>query len=259
MSAEYYKNKIQKLLTNNDSLCGLLFNEEGELYPYERDVLLGAADFFIKHSKQFFSKFEIEDILLSGGMASYIYNPDTDVDVTVIANLPNKEINEDTLQNIFYKINQMFIIRGFNFKILNRKIDVGVLAPKYMRKGSGLYSLMDNKWLSFPVHREFSFSLDVFYTTYCKYSKDIHNFVYGLEKYQDAFLTINSCKVLEKYLREVQQKALATKDIHPEQEYCMDYQLYRCLKDFGVVTHFRNYIMDSYKYNISVLEQDYDK
>lgn len=244
---------MAKLLQNNCHLCQLLYDDNRELYPFERESLLRIADFYFQRVKNQIIGLELKDIVLCGGITSHIYNETTDIDLGLIVNL-GSNISDSEEQRKFLKLyNPGYQSRGFNFCILNRKVDYGMV--NYLHAGSGTYSILQNKWLSVPQYREFSFSLDEFYLEYCQFSSNVHDFAYSLERYHDSFLTLKSCKMLKEYLYNLRENALNSKVIHTEQEYCLDYCLYRCLKRFGVIAFFNQYIVDSYNYHLNVLNE----
>lgn len=254
---EQNKAVMRLLLKNNDCLCGLFFTPEGKLYPQERETLLKIANFFIKKNQQFLPTLKVNDILLCGGITSYIYNDKTDVDLGIVVEMPDFFPNESEFYQLLKKMNPCYQVRGFNFRILNRRIDYGLVPPSFFYGGSGTYSLTQDCWLNSPRHREFSFTLDEFYKRYCVYNAQVHQFVDLLERIDDAFLTMESCHKLDSYLYHLRMEALKIKSKHPEQEYCLEYNMYRCLKKFGVVRHFYNFIMDSCQHNVNILEQKY--
>ena len=245
---------ISEQMQNNDVLCPIVFDGHGQMYDYVRQNLLKIADFFIEQSQKALSPLKIEDIVLCGGICSYIYNAKTDVDIGVVARPETENYDAGVVQRLFDTINEAFPSKGYRFNLFKRNIDYGLVEPSYFFSGSRVYSLKDDSWRAMPVHRVFSYTPEEFMGIYKKYCDDLYLWADGLEKIDGQYLTFESCKKLEQRLAELKEDALKQKENGPEQEYGLAYNLYRFFNKFGVKANFLDMIKESHYQLVNVLE-----
>ena len=249
---------IAKNLQNNDNLCQLIFDEHNQehnqAYDYVRQGLLKIANFIVDQGRITLSSLVVDDIVLAGGMASYIYNAETDVDIGIIAHPDLKEYDPKVVQNIFRVINDSLPTKGYRFNILNRNIDYGFVEPSQFLSGGRSYSLLNNSWLQMPQHREFSFSVQEIFEAYKAYCDKVYLFVNNLEKIDGKWLTFESCNKLQEHLDKLREDALRLKENGPEQEYGLEYNVHRFFNKFGVRGHFEALITEAHNQLVNVLE-----
>lgn len=242
------KQDMAKLLTNNQRLCIVLFDENKKLYTPEREALLKIARYRIDGILEIIPQIKITDIILNGGMASYIYNEYTDIDIAVMVDIDEKIISPQNFRLILKKINKGNYAKNYNFKLLNRSVDCFLM--NYLHPSSGQYSLQQDCWITSPFYRDFSFTIDEFFDAYRLYSLNVHQDIDNFEKLNSQFLSLRGCEQLEEYLFELKENALNAKIKSTEQEYCIEYQFYRCAIYFGVINHFQDFLAESYRFNL---------
>ena len=104
--------KITAYMQNNATLCPVVFDEHNLVYDYVRQGLLNIADFFIEQSQKAFVSLKVEDIVLAGGIASYIYNDQTDIDLGIVAVPDVANADADLIQRLFRYVNRSFPPKG---------------------------------------------------------------------------------------------------------------------------------------------------
>ena len=115
--------KITAYMQNNATLCPLVFDEHNLIYDYVRQGLLNIADFFIEQTQKAFASLKVEDIVLAGGIASYIYNDQTDIDLGIVAVPDVANADADLIQRLFRYVNRSFPQKGYKFHLFSRNID----------------------------------------------------------------------------------------------------------------------------------------
>lgn len=238
---------IADMIRNNNRLCPQIFTPEAELLPPVRQKLNEFSNFIQKMALAHFTNVKIIDVILSGSICSYIYNDRTDVDFFIIV---SDIFPEDLKLNhvILNKTNQF--INSLNCKpyFFSHPLDYGILHfTNEKTKAHTCYSLLNNNWKNLPVRREFTFSAQELYDSYCAYSANLHQFASSLKKINNAFLEPAEAQKLQDYLQTLRNKAYLAKETSPEQEYSLDYNLYRLLKKFGTYNHFQDFAAVSYK------------
>jgi len=109
----------------------------------------------IKIAKDFYNDVELEteikDIYLTGSMANYNYNDESDIDVHVV--IDYSDVNEDTELVKKAIDGQRFIWNlRHNITIKGHDVELYIQDEKEEHCASGLYSLMNDKWIIKPVY-----------------------------------------------------------------------------------------------------------
>lgn len=97
----------------------------------------------------------LQDITISGSNAAYTYTPNSDLDLHLIVDIPADE--GDMLKELFDAKKNEY---NFNHSIKIRNIDVEVYVQPADQKhvSSGIYSVLDDRWLSEPERMSADFS-----------------------------------------------------------------------------------------------------
>ena len=126
-----------------------IWGRDEHLLPEVREKLLAiAADF-----KEFLGlDLEVKDITISGSNAAYTYTDHSDIDLHLVADLPKADASE-IYRELFdakkYQYNDQH-----NFKIGGYDVELYVQNANEDPKSQGIYSVLDNKWLSVPKRRK---------------------------------------------------------------------------------------------------------
>lgn len=107
------------------------FDEHNLIYDYVRQGLLNIADFFIEQTQKAFASLKVEDIVLAGGIVSYIYNDQTDIDLGIVVCPETDGYNPDMVQQMFRYVNRAFPQKGYRFNLFARNIDYGLVEPSH--------------------------------------------------------------------------------------------------------------------------------
>lgn len=119
--------------------------KNNELKPHVRLKLLEIAKHFIKFID--IPQINLKDITISGSNAAYTYTKHSDLDLHLIVDIDVKQSNY--LKSLFdAKKNQY----NFNHDIKVKGIDVEVYVQdsEQPHHSAGIYSVLDNKWLTEP-------------------------------------------------------------------------------------------------------------
>lgn len=115
-----------------------------------RKKLLRISYDFFKEFEEILKKKDIIDIQLSGSLANYNYTNLSDIDVQIIVSTKNvsddsPEVVKEALNGIRFKWNLShdISIRGYD-------LEMYIQEPETPHLGSGLFSLLNNKWIKNP-------------------------------------------------------------------------------------------------------------
>jgi hypothetical protein len=138
-------NIVSSAVKFHDRLNPHLWNGR-ELDPKVRYKLLKIAKHFIEFIN--IPNIRLKDVTLSGSNAAYTYTEHSDIDLHIVVDIPGSA--EFHLKPLFdAKKNQY----NFNHDVKIHGIDVEVYVQPSTDKhhSAGIYSILDNKWLSTPT------------------------------------------------------------------------------------------------------------
>lgn len=143
--------KLTGAVTFNDELNPKLFSGH-QLKPEIRKHLLEiAADF-----KQFLgvTDLELKDITISGSNAAYTYTATSDIDLHLVVDLPQAD-RSTVFRELFdakkYQYNDLYDI-----KVKGYDVELYVQNANEKHISSGIYSLVNDDWVSIPKKRDFA-------------------------------------------------------------------------------------------------------
>lgn len=133
----------------HDRLNPRLWNQQEHLQPKVRNKLLEIAQDF----QEFLGvpDLEIQDITVSGSNAAYNYTPHSDIDLHLVVDMPQARDSE-----VF---RELFDAKKFQYntehdiRIGGYDVELYVQDSKQEHHSQGIYSLLNNKWVSVPRRR----------------------------------------------------------------------------------------------------------
>jgi len=246
LSREQKLELVENMLQNHTVLQPDMFSPDELLRPEVRDKLLGVSDYVTQKIMAMLPSARIDDIVLLGSICSYAYSASSDVDLFIFVDNVLPDPNQAAW--LLDWINQWIATLKCLPVVFGHRVDCGILLVNNSRhSGHNFYSVQKNCWIDKPVRMEYPFSAEELFQSYCQYSAELHHFVAGLEKVNNAFLTRESSFRLRVYLKELRDKAYESRDHSSLREYSLEYNLYRLLKRFGTYKHFEQYARDSLK------------
>ena len=126
-----------------------IWGPDEHLLPEVREKLLAiAADF-----KEFLGlNLEVKDITISGSNAAYTYSDHSDIDLHLVADLPKADANE--LYRELFDAKKYQYNDQHNFTIGGYPVELYVQNINEAPKSQGIYSLLNNDWISVPKRRK---------------------------------------------------------------------------------------------------------
>jgi len=117
--------------------------EDNSLIPEIRHKLLTIAKHFAEYLNV--EKLHLKDITISGSNASYGYSDNSDLDLHLVAVVKDAEQAElfDAKKNVYNS--------KYNITIKDIDVELYVQDYKQTHHSSGIYSVLNNKWISKPT------------------------------------------------------------------------------------------------------------
>lgn len=137
--------KVQELsidpITHNKELNPKLW-DNGQLIPEIRHRLLVIAKHFAEYLNV--ERLNLKDITISGSNASYGYSDSSDLDLHLVAVVDSTEKAElyDAKKNVYNS--------RYNITIKDIDVELYVQDYKQVHHSAGIYSVLNDKWLSEP-------------------------------------------------------------------------------------------------------------
>ena len=137
----YFSEKASQPFITNNTLNPILWDSY-QLRPEVRHKLLLIAKHFLETLSS--KKIKLMDITISGSNAGFNYSDMSDIDLHLIADITNKsdiDYYDSKKNNYNFK---------YDIKIKNIPVEVYVQDSKQQHHSAGIYSILDDKWLSKP-------------------------------------------------------------------------------------------------------------
>lgn len=127
----------------HDQLNPRIWDERENMRPEVREKLLTIADDF----REFLGvqDLDLQDITLSGSNAAYTYTPHSDIDLHLVVAMPPDEVYQELFKAKKYQYNQ-----EHNIRIGGYDVELYVQDAEQPHHSQGIYSIMNDKWLSVP-------------------------------------------------------------------------------------------------------------
>lgn len=134
----------------NDTLCPLIWDEDEILKPEVRKALLKNAKRFIEFSDV--ENLKYNDIILTGSMANYNYNENSDLDVHIIMDFSQISENKDFVGD-FFKLKKQLWAEKLPIQIKGHDVEMYFQDTDETLHASGTYSLIKNDWIKKPLKK----------------------------------------------------------------------------------------------------------
>lgn len=134
----------------HDELCPLIWNEDGTMKEDVRKVLLLNAKEFIIFSD--LENLKFKDIILTGSMANYNYNENSDLDVHIV--LEFSQISEDEeFADEFLRMKKTLWNERYPIQVKGHDVEMYYQSDDEPHHSTGTFSLKNNEWINRPVNK----------------------------------------------------------------------------------------------------------
>lgn len=134
----------------HDTLCPLVWGEDEKLKPDVRKTLLMNAKRFIEFSD--IENLKYNDIILTGSMANYNYNENSDLDVHVVLDFSQVSENKDFVGD-FFKLKKQLWNDKLPIQVKGHDVEMYIQDSSEPHHSTGTYSLIKNDWINKPTKK----------------------------------------------------------------------------------------------------------
>lgn len=135
---------IKDAIVFHSSLNPAIWGDENMLPEVRADLMKIMDDF-----REFLGvdDLDIVDITVSGSNAAYTYTPHSDIDLHLVVNIPS---NQDKIFTELFDAKKSLYNLTRNIKVRGYDVELYVQDSKNPVESMGLYSVLRNKWVSYP-------------------------------------------------------------------------------------------------------------
>jgi predicted nucleotidyltransferase len=184
----------------HDTLSPFIWDGD-KLKPDVRKTLLMNAKRFIEFSDVENLKFN--DIMLTGSMANYNYNEDSDLDVHIVLDFSQISENKEFVGD-FFKLKKALWTDKLPIQVKGHDVEMYFQDSTEKHHASGTYSLIKDEWINKPTKKIVNIdSADVQLK-----SADFMNTIEDLETNMDEKNFLNKYEVLKNKIKKYRQAGL---------------------------------------------------
>ena len=133
-----------------DTLCPMIWESDEKMKPEVRKILLKNAKRFIEFSDA--ENLEYNDIVLTGSMANYNYNEESDLDVHIILDFSQVSENRDFVGD-FLKMKKQLWAEQLPIQVKGHDVEMYFQDAGEPHHSSGVYSLVKDIWVRKPIKK----------------------------------------------------------------------------------------------------------
>jgi len=134
----------------HDELNPLIWESDDKIKSEVRETLLLNAKRFIEFCDA--ENLEFKDVILTGSMANYNYNENSDLDVHVILDFSQISENKEFVGD-FYKLKKALWADRLPVQVKGHDVEMYFQDSAEPHHSSGTYSLVKNKWVRKPTKK----------------------------------------------------------------------------------------------------------
>jgi predicted nucleotidyltransferase len=134
----------------NDTLSPLIWESDEKMKPEVRKILLLNAKRFIQFSDVENLKFN--DIMLTGSMANFNYNDESDLDVHIVLDFGQISENKEFVGD-FFKLKKQLWADQLPIQVKGHDVEMYFQDANEPHHSSGTYSLVKDEWIRKPTKK----------------------------------------------------------------------------------------------------------
>lgn len=141
----------------HDELNPIMWDENGKLKDEIRRILLKNAKRFLEFSD--LENIKFNDIILTGSMANYNYNENSDIDLHIVLKYDQISDNRDFAED-FLRMKKSIWNDRFPIKIKDHDVEMYYQDNDEPHHSTGTYSLIKNNWIVEPTKKIIDIDVD---------------------------------------------------------------------------------------------------
>lgn len=228
----------------NDTLCPLIWETDDKIKPEVRKILLKNAVRFIEFADV--ENLKYDDIILTGSMANYNYNENSDLDIHIIMDFNQISENKDFVSD-FFKLKKQLWAEKLPIQVKGHDVEMYFQDSKEPHHSSGTYSLIKDKWINKPIKK----IVDINTMNVKAKAADMMNAIEDLESNRNEENILTRYTKLKDKIKKFRQTGLSKK----EGEYSTENLVFKILRNSGYLQKLMNVKNDYLTKELSLNEE----
>ncbi len=142
----------------HDVLNPDIWDKNDKIKPDVRKILLKNAKRFIEFCD--IEDLKFDDIILTGSLANYNYNENSDLDVHIVLNYSQISNNKDFVGD-FFRLKKELWSSKYTIKVKGFDVELYIQDSNELHYSTGVYSLIKNKWVRKPTKKIISINTNI--------------------------------------------------------------------------------------------------
>ena len=205
----------------NDVLSPLVWESDEKIKPDVRKTLLKNAKRFIEFSDA--ENLNYNDVILTGSMANFNYNENSDLDIHIVMEFNQISQNKDFVGD-FFKLKKQLWADKLPIQIKGHDVEMYFQDSEEPHHSSGTYSLVRNEWIRKPTKK----LINVDTADVQLKAADIMNIIDDLEDDMNNENFVNKHEKLKNKIKKYRQSGLDTGG-----EYSTENLVFKILRNSG--------------------------
>ena len=205
----------------NDTLNPLIWESEDKMKSEVRKILLLNAIRFIQFCDV--ENLKYTDVILTGSMANYNYNDNSDLDVHIVMDFDQISQNKGFVSD-FFKLKKQLWAEKLPVQVKGHDVEMYFQDASEKHISSGTYSLVKDKWLNKPIKK----IIDINTANVKTKSANLINAIEDLESIKDGESFLKNYTKLKEKIKKYRQTGLAK-----EGEFSTENLVFKVLRNNG--------------------------
>ena len=205
----------------HDTLNPFIWESDGIIKPDIRKILLLNAKRFIEFCDAENLKFN--DIILTGSMANYNYNENSDLDIHIILDFNQVSKNKEFVGD-FFKLKKQLWSEQLPIQIKGHDVEIYFQDSSEPHHSSGTYSLIKNEWINKPTKK----IININNANVQLKAADLMNIIDDLEKNMNEKNFLKKHEALKEKIKKYRQTGLDKNG-----EYSTENLVFKILRNTG--------------------------
>ena len=204
----------------HDTLSPLIFNQD-LMNDDVRISLLRNAIEFIKFCD--IENLRFKDIVLTGSLANYNYNENSDLDVHIILNMEQISENKFFVED-YFKLKKQIWSDNIPIQVKGYDVEMYIQDSTSIHHSSGIYSLISNKFIVKPINKIITINTDEIKLK----TSAFMNLIDSLHELINSNSFMNKYELLKNKLKKYRQSGLESSG-----EFSTENLVYKLLRNSG--------------------------
>lgn len=205
----------------HDTLSPLIWGKDGKLKEDVRKILLLNVKRFLEFSD--LENLDYKDMILTGSMANYNYNENSDLDVHIILDFEQISDNEEFVTD-FLRMKKTLWNERMPIQVKGHDVEMYYQDASEPHHSTGTYSLMKDEWINEPTKQ----IVDINTSNIQLKSADFMNAIDDLSEMNDEELFLEKYNKLKDKIKKMRQSGLEN-----EGEFSSENLAFKVLRNTG--------------------------